>query len=277
VSNWGRDDVLNSHAQRWITAIAAVPALFALIWFGSAIVFSALIWGLIVLGVHEYNVLVFGKPFCWEKIEGLVIACLVTIAFYCGHAETVLGLLSLAILTVFFLYIPKIRQEPFDVTPVMKVVFGIMYVAVMMSYLIWLRLGHDGVRWIFFVIVLAFSGDVTAYYVGKNFGRHKLIPLVSAGKTVEGTLGLVVGSTIFCIGFAWLFMPDLHWGHAAALGFFGSVLGQLGDLCESIIKRASGVKDSGVILPGHGGILDRLDCLIFIGPFVYYYKVFLIL
>jgi phosphatidate cytidylyltransferase len=71
-------------------------------------------------------------------------------------------------------------------------------------------------------------------------------------------------------------MPHLSWFHAVALGFIGSILGQLGDLCESIIKRVSGVKDSGVILPGHGGILDRLDCLIFISPFTYYYKTFII-
>ncbi len=254
----------------------AVPTLVAVIILGSDILFSALILLVIVLGIFEYNTLVFGKEFCWEKIEGLAMAVLVPLAFYFGNYVTVLGVISLAVLTVFLLYIPKIKNEQFDVLPVMKVVFGFMYVPLMMSYLIWLRQAEGGILWIFFVIVLAFSGDVAAYYVGRAFGKKKLIPLVSSGKTIEGTLALVSCSTICCIVYGWFFLPGISPIHVAVLGFLGSVLGQLGDLCESIIKRASGVKDSGVILPGHGGILDRLDCLIFIGPFTYYYKAFVI-
>jgi phosphatidate cytidylyltransferase len=259
-----------------LTAIVAVPSLFVIIYFGADILFSALILLVVVAGMFEYNMLVFGKAFCWEKIEGLAIAFLIPIAFHNGNAITVLGLLSLALLTVFFLYIPKIQNESFDLLPVMKVVFGFMYIPLMMSYLIWLKLGEDGVLWVFFIIVLAFSGDVAAFYIGRAFGKKKLIPLVSSGKTIEGTLALVAGSTICCLIYSWFFMPHLSWFHAVALGFIGSILGQLGDLCESIIKRVSGVKDSGVILPGHGGILDRLDCLIFISPFTYYYKTFII-
>jgi len=254
----------------------AVPILIAVICYGSALIFSALILLVIVAGVFEYNHLAFGKPFCREKIEGLVMAVLIPVAFYMGNADMLLGLISLATLAAFLLYIPTIRNESFDVIPVMKVVFGFMYIPLMMSYLIWLRLGNDGVLWIFFVIVLAFSGDVAAYYVGRTFGKKKLLPLVSAGKTIEGTLALIAGSTLCCFIYGKIFMPDMLPLHAVMLGFFGSVLGQLGDLCESIIKRVSGVKDSGVILPGHGGILDRLDCLIFISPFTYYYKVFII-
>ena len=155
-------------------------------------------------------------------------------------------------------------------------VLGFMYIPLMMSHFILIRRLDQGVLWIFFLLVLAFSGDVTAYYVGKNFGKKKLLPLVSPNKTVEGTVGLFVGSTAGCVLFQQIFFPALPLKHAAAMGFFGSVLGQLGDLCESAMKRASGVKDSGVILPGHGGILDRLDCLIFIAPFVYYYYIFVI-
>ncbi|MDD5167870.1 MAG: phosphatidate cytidylyltransferase [Syntrophales bacterium] len=267
---------MNAHAQRWLTAIAAVPALFAIVYFGSAIVFSALILLVIVAGIFEYNALAFGGTCRFEKIEGLVLAFLIPIVFYLGSAPDVLGLLSLAFLMIFFLYIPRISREPFDLLPVMKVVFGFMYVPLMMSHLIWLRQADNGILWIFFVIVLAFSGDVAAFYIGRTFGKKKLLPMVSAGKSVEGTIALVAGSTVCCVIYSILFLPALPAAHAAALGFVGSVLGQLGDLCESVIKRAAGVKDSGVILPGHGGILDRLDCLIFIGPFTYYYKQFII-
>ncbi len=131
-------------------------------------------------------------------------------------------------------------------------------------------------HWIFFILVLAFSGDIAAYYVGSRMGKRKLLPKVSPGKTVEGTIGLVVVSIAGCLLFRQLFFPLLSVPHAVILGLVGSIAGQLGDLCESALKRAAGVKDSGVMLPGHGGILDRLDCLMFITPFMYYYRVFII-
>ena len=145
-----------------------------------------------------------------------------------------------------------------------------------MSHFILIRQESDGVRWIFFILVLAFSGDIAAYYVGKGLGRRKLLPEVSPGKTVEGTIGLVAGSIIACVLFRQWFFPTLSVLHAVILGLVGSVTGQLGDLCESALKRTAGVKDSGTLLPGHGGILDRLDCLMFITPFVYYYRVLVI-
>lgn len=268
---------MNAHVQRWLTAVVAVPSLFAIMGFASEAVFGLLILAVVVVGIFEYNRLVFGKPFCWEKAEGQVLAFLIPLAFFVGDTSLILGLVTLSLLAFFFLSLSRITSEHLDVAPVMKVVFGMLYIPLTLSHFIWLRRGEDGVAWIFFVIVLAFAGDVAAFYVGRTFGKKKLIPLVSSGKTVAGILGLVAGSTVCCLLYAYWFMPGLFWVHAAFLGFVGSILGQLGDLCESVIKRASGVKDSGAILPGHGGILDRLDCLIFIVPFVYYYKQVIVL
>jgi phosphatidate cytidylyltransferase len=124
--------------------------------------------------------------------------------------------------------------------------------------------------------VLAFAGDIAAYYVGRRLGRKKLLPEVSPGKTVEGVIGLVVGSIAGCLLFRHFFFPLLPVVHTVVLGLVGSVIGQLGDLCESALKRAAGVKDSGTLLPGHGGMLDRLDCLMFITPYVYYYQALVI-
>jgi len=151
-----------------------------------------------------------------------------------------------------------------------------MYIPLLMSHFILIRQTSSGVLWIFFILVLAFSGDIAAYYVGRRMGKKKLLPGVSPGKTVEGTIGLVAGSIAGCLLFRQLFFPLLSVPHAVILGLVGSIIGQLGDLSESALKRSAGVKDSGVILPGHGGILDRLDCLMFITPFVYYYQVFII-
>jgi len=257
----------SSHIKRWVTALVAVPLLFSLIYFGSPLVFSAMIVAVILLGVHEYNGLVFGEGYLWEKVESLMIALLIALSFYLGNLEVILAVLVLTV---------RISEPVFDILPVAKAVLGLMYIPTMMAHVILIRKLDNGMLWIFFVLCLAFSGDVAAYYVGRTWGRRKLLPLVSPGKTVEGTIGLLIGSVIGCVAFQQLCLPSLPVAHAAVIGFFGSAIGQLGDLCESAIKRASGSKDSGTLLPGHGGILDRLDCLIFIVPFVYYYRSFMI-
>jgi len=151
-----------------------------------------------------------------------------------------------------------------------------MYIPFLMSYFISLRMMEKGVLWVLFVLVLAFAGDITALYAGKTFGKHKLIPLISPGKTVEGVIGLVLGSTGACLIFSYYLLSQVSLIHIAILAFVGSIIGQLGDICESAIKRNYGFKDASSLLPGHGGILDRLDCLIFIAPFVYYYRIFVI-
>ena len=102
------------------------------------------------------------------------------------------------------------------------------------------------------------------------------MPHVSPGKTVEGLLGLAAGSVAGCLVYRHFLLPDVPAAHVAVIGLAGGIIGQLGDLFESLIKRASGAKDSGTILPGHGGILDRLDCLLFIVPWVYYYRTYVL-
>jgi phosphatidate cytidylyltransferase len=266
----------SSHINRWLTALVAVPALFSLIYFGSKEIFDVLIVFVIMIGMHEYLTMTFGKGHSLEKAEGFVFAMLIAVSFYAGDAVSSMAIVSFAFLISFFVYTVRIKDQVFDIIPVMKLVFGILYIPLMMSHYILIRNSPQGVLWIFFILVLAFSGDVAAFYVGRTWGRRKLLPAVSPGKTVEGIVGLVFGSLIGCVVFQHFLFPQLPVCHAAVMGIFGSILGQLGDLCESAIKRASGVKDSGSILPGHGGIMDRLDCLLFIGPFVYYYQLFLV-
>ena len=163
-----------------------------------------------------------------------------------------------------------------DTAPAARAILGILYIPLLMAHFILIRRTPSGILWIFFILVLAFAGDIAAFYIGRRFGRRKLLPEVSPGKTVEGTIGLVAGSIAGCVLFQHWFFHALPVVHAVVLGLVGSVAGQLGDLCESALKRSAGVKDSGVILPGHGGILDRLDCLMFITPFVYHYQGYVI-
>jgi phosphatidate cytidylyltransferase len=155
-------------------------------------------------------------------------------------------------------------------------IFGIFYVGWLMSHLILLRGAYDGKIQIFYILIVTWVGDTTSLYVGRGLGRHRLAPSISPNKTVEGAIAGLIGS--------------LSGGFLAKLWFFGrlsvldsiitsllcGIIGQVGDLCESAIKRGVNEKDAGNIIPGHGGILDRMDSLLFSSPAFYYYtKLFL--
>jgi phosphatidate cytidylyltransferase len=267
---------MNSHSKRWLTAVIAVPLVFTVLYYAPEELFSLLIVLLILAAAAEYNRLIFGKGFTWEKAAILTAACLIPVAFATGDFRYVLLVITLSVVAVFSLYLVRIEEESFDLAPVGKVLLGIVYIPLMLSHVILLRSAANGFLWVSFVLVLAFSGDIAAYYLGTMLGRRKLLPLVSPGKTVEGAVGAYVGSVTGAVMFQQLFFPLLPVIHALVLGVVGSTLTQLGDLCESAVKRTAGVKDSGSLLPGHGGLMDRLDCLTFIIPFVYYYQHFLI-
>jgi phosphatidate cytidylyltransferase len=262
--------------KRWATGVIVVPILFLTIAYGAETLFTLLIIIAALVGVTEYNRMVFGTGLWLEKVETLAVALLILIAAAVRDRALLVAVLAFAVMVILMLNLLRIRQEGLDMSRVGKVILGVMYVPLLMSHFILIRQEPEGIRWIFFILVLAFSGDIAAYYVGRGIGRRKLLPEVSPGKTVEGTIGLFAGSIIGCILFRQLFFPILPVLHTVILGLVGSVAGQLGDLCESALKRTAGVKDSGTLLPGHGGILDRLDCLMFITPFVYYYRVLII-
>jgi phosphatidate cytidylyltransferase len=267
---------MNPHMKRWATGVIAVPILIMIIAYGSEGMFTLLIAFATLVGVAEYNRMVFGAGRSREKIETIAVALMILSSAAAGEKIIILAILSFAVMAVLMLNLLRISEEGLDMIRVGKVIMGIMYIPLLMSHFILIRQTSTGVLWIFFILVLAFSGDIAAYYVGRGIGRRKLLPEVSPGKTIEGTIGLVAGSIAGCLLFRQLFFPLLSVPHTVILGLVGSIAGQLGDLCESALKRAAGVKDSGAILPGHGGILDRLDCLMFITPFVYYYQVFII-
>jgi phosphatidate cytidylyltransferase len=132
-------------------------------------------------------------------------------------------------------------------------------------------LSGDGPKLLMFALVITWAGDTTAYFVGRAVGKHPLAPHISPKKTWEGTIGSMIGSLVVAYAFSyWIRMPLVH---LLLMGAVGNVAGQMGDLLESAYKRSAGVKDSGGLLPGHGGILDRIDALILCIPVVWYYVV----
>lgn len=269
--------MISSHLKRWITAIIAVPILFLLVLYASDLVFTLFVAAVSLGGILEYNRLVFDERSKPERVQTILFAVFLPLAAYFRDSHIMLGVVAMGVLVSLTCYIfTKARGGNFDLSSPAKVLLGSLYIPFLLSHIILLRNGEKGIYWVFFIIVIAFAGDVAAFYIGRTYGKRKLAPLVSPGKTIEGIYGLVAGSVLGCIVYQYFVFPQMPVVHAVMMGFMGSLIGQTGDLFESTIKRSSGAKDSGVILPGHGGILDRIDCLLFIIPFVYYYKAFVI-
>jgi len=149
---------------------------------------------------------------------------------------------------------------------------ALMLVAFPLSYAVRLHgFGGDGPKLLLFALVITWAGDSVAYFVGRAMGKHPLAPHISPKKTWEGSVGSMVGSLI--VGWAFHYWIQIPVGHLVAMAVIGNVAGQMGDLLESAYKRSAGVKDSGGLLPGHGGVLDRIDALILCIPVIWYYVV----
>jgi len=150
------------------------------------------------------------------------------------------------------------------------IILGLVYLPFLLGHLIPLRMLPQGQEWIFMTLIVIMSCDSFAYFIGRSLGKNKLYPAVSPNKSIEGALGGLFGSILAVLIVKYTFLPIIGVFGAVLIGLVLGVMGQLGDLFESLLKRACQVKDSGTMIPGHGGILDRLDSLLFAFPIVYY-------
>ncbi len=198
-----------------------------------------------------------GRPSLFGALAGVLFL------FAPGYVPLGLSLLAILALTV------ALRQDNLrDVLPQVSAEFlGAIYAFLPWRFAELLRI--KSVHWLFFAVALNWAGDPAAYYAGRTFGRHRMAPVVSPKKSWEGAAGSVFGSLVFGLIYMGYFQPDVAWWEVASIAVVANIAGQFGDLAESAIKRGAGVKDSGKMLPGHGGMLDRLDSSLFALPVVY--------
>ncbi len=195
----------------------------------------------------------------------------VQMAIVWGADASVLPTLAVSTLgcLLFGLFVVDETEE--GATAATRMVMGLLYISVLFSFLSQVRHLNDGVTWVFVSMLLAWLGDTGAYFAGKAFGNRKLFPRISPKKTWEGAIGGAIAVVAGMAVVKLVAVPHMGWGHVIALGLLGDVAGVVGDLVESLIKRAAKVKDAGSFLPGHGGILDRIDSLLFTAPLTYLY------
>lgn len=149
-----------------------------------------------------------------------------------------------------------------------------LYIPFTLMHLILLRQTPFGIQWLFVIMLIVMTNDTAAYYTGTLIGKNRLYPLVSPKKSIEGAVGGLFGSLCGTFLAKFTFFPQLTFTDAVVTALVIGVIGQTGDLFESLLKRSFGVKDSGSIIPGHGGVLDRLDSILFAAPITYYYVLF---
>jgi len=260
--------------KRVITGLWGIPLLIAAVWFDKPLPwFTVLvaIWG--VLAVFEFYKLAAGAKAQPLTCFGLIWTLLFIISPHFKYDFTVPLLLTLAVILPLIWLLGRRKKEGAFIGWAWTLA-GILYLGWLLSYLVALRGLDEGRNWVFFALFTTFASDTAAFFVGRALGRHKLAPKISPGKTWEGTIAGVFGAIIASLLFT-LLIPISYW-QIVALGILVSIFGQLGDLVESLLKRNMGVKDSGRLIPGHGGFLDRIDSVVFAGVVVYYYVIWAI-
>ncbi len=287
--------------KRVLTAAVLIPVVLLLVFKAPLWLFALAVAGIVVLSLHEYLNVIKGygiDPIGWLTYTSAVLIIFLLVI---GREPQLMRFQWLARFLPVVIFLPMIFGIPLVFRRNMHMVFpaagasafAVLYLALSLGLLIPLRQGPDSKFLVLFALFSVWAGDTAAYYVGRNLGRHKLAPVVSPKKTWEGAIASVVASVIVAVllfhfrdplNALFAGEPALHAFPAPpensrafslvtviALGVIANVAAQFGDLFESVLKRGANIKDSGSLLPGHGGILDRIDALLFAIPVVWYY------
>jgi phosphatidate cytidylyltransferase len=257
---------------RILTALVALPLLFLVIVHPYRPVFAGVVVGACAAAAYEFFTMAF--PTRWlHRLAGVVLSILVAAGVAAQRPELWgLGIASGVAAGLLFCLIDADDMVA-AVARAGHLALGIVYSGFLLAHLVLLRGLEDGQWWVLMTILVGMGSDTGGYFTGRYLGRHPLAPRVSPKKTVEGAAGGLVGGLIAVALIRSVFFQGPTWVEVIFLGLAMSTLSQLGDLTESMFKRAFGAKDSGWIIPGHGGILDRVDSLVFPAIFSYYYAV----
>lgn len=182
-----------------------------------------------------------------------------------------IGLLFIGFSLLFLFRIRSIETAARDAA---FALLAFLYIPFLLMHLVLLRQTPFGIQWLIVIMLIVMTNDSAAYYSGSAFGKHRLYQLVSPKKSIEGAIGGLLGSLVGTMLAKFTFFPQLTFTDAVVTAILVGMVGQAGDLFESLLKRSFGVKDSGTIIPGHGGVLDRLDSILFAAPITYYYVLF---
>jgi phosphatidate cytidylyltransferase len=262
--------------SRLLTALVALPIIIASVWLPVLTpLFVALAIAALMAGLYEFYVLARRREIKADITLGTLFA-VALLTVFCLKDALVLLSPVVAIFIIIVLAAAMWRGAPFEkmIAATAATVLGVMYVIFLGGHLIAVRVAFPqpaAARLLTLLMLIVMGSDTAAYYTGRAFGRHKMAPSVSPGKTWEGAVGGMLASLAAVVLAHFWFFPELKLVVALPLAAVMNVLGVVGDLTESALKRGAGAKDAAQILPGHGGLLDRLDSLLFNAPVIYYF------
>ena len=263
--------------SRAFSALAALAILLLVIYFGNVQGIYLLCLFVVIRGSFEVARMFFSNEY--PKFVKRLFVSLSTIVFllitldqlsYASNFGMIFSFVMVASFGVVFHKSFKNLDQ--ILTFVSKNCLGLIYTCFLPATVVWMTKTNYGLEWFFCLLAVVFSGDIGAYIFGVTMGKTKIAPALSPNKSVEGALGGLSFSVIAALVFQ-KFIPDMPIYVYIAFGLFGGIFGQIGDFFESLIKRVSGVKDSGSIMPGHGGVLDRLDGILLSAPLFYFIAV----
>ncbi|SKA87040.1 phosphatidate cytidylyltransferase [Caloramator quimbayensis] len=257
--------------KRVISAVVAIPILIFCLFFGKIIFKSGIVF-VSAICIYEYIN-------AYKKSNHPVIEVILILGFILISISIFLKIIPNVILPIIYIVVISSMAAPiffkkYNVVSSALTITGFIYIVCFFSLLTLIRDNAKGGSYLIWIVfIIAWSCDTAAYYSGRFFGKRKLCPSVSPKKTVEGSIGGIIGSVIGIIIWALISKSviTINWSSLILLGIIGGIVSQLGDLSASLIKRYVGIKDYGNIMPGHGGLLDRFDSILFTVPIVYYY------
>lgn len=259
-------------SKRIISAVLFLPLFYLFAWKLPPVYFAALVLVAVIIGQYEFYRMAKARGITPHAVLGVVAGAFLIFESYhpLGSAswkQYLAGFLLLIMSARLF----SPRSVEGAIEDISATFLGIFYVAFLFSFQVAIRMFVDGKQWLVFLFFVIWASDIGAYSIGVPFGKHRLYQKVSPKKSVEGLIGAIAaaaGMALLCR--AW-FMPDIGMGEVIGIAVALALAGTAGDLAESLLKRAAGFKDSGDIIPGHGGILDRMDSMLFAAPVLYYY------
>ena len=260
--------------KRVISGLIFLPIFYLVAWELSPVYFTVLLLAAVVVGQYEFYRMARVRGINPAVVPGIVLGALVVLeayhplSFASGQLLITMSLLAIMVARLF-------SKRPVNgaLEDIAATFTGVFYVAMLFSFQVMIRTGADGKQWLVFMYLVIWASDIGAYAVGLPFGKHRLYEKISPKKSIEGFIGALIASAGMALLCRVWFMPWVGMSEAAGIALVLATVGTIGDLVESLFKRAAGVKDSGGLIPGHGGILDRMDSMLFAAPVLYYYLV----
>jgi len=231
----------------------------------------------LIIGLYEFYNILIPKASPVTRIWGITCASLIYASAFLGDESSILGLIFLTVMGTFAWKIVSKEDHVESFKQFSILTTSYVYLALGLSFFPLAAAQENGVYWVLLIYVATWAADSSAYLIGRTWGKTKIAPNLSPGKSLEGTVGSVLGCILAVLLVKFTLLSEIRMVDGLILGFLLAVVGAVGDLMESLIKRAGSVKNSGNIILGHGGVLDRLDSLVVNAPAVYFYLVLVIL